>query len=169
MVTPRRDRPELPAGYISTAPKGMLSWAAAKKILSSFPYLWIATTNADGSPHLVQQWGVWVDDVLYFEGSDRTRWARNLARDARLAWGANVADRAVYGTADVDIVRGVEHRLAVKIAKAYTAKYGRGFTYRPKPEQYENGHVFRARPLKLIAFDVKKFNASAARFTFAER
>lgn len=168
-MTPRRDRPDLPKGYISTAPKGMLTWTAAKKILTTFPYLWIATTNADGSPHLVQQWGVWVDDILYFEGSDRTRWARNLARDHRLAWGANVADRAVYGTAAVDIVRGVEHRLAVRIAKAYAAKYGRTFAYRPKPEQYEKGHVFRARPLKLIAFDVKKFNASAARFTFADR
>jgi hypothetical protein len=168
VTTPRRDRPQLPTGYITTAPKGMLTWAAAKKILTTFPYLWIATTNTDGWPHLVQQWGVWVDDVLYFEGSDRTRWARNLARDPRLGWGANVADRAVYGEAVVDILKAVEHRLAVKIAKAYAAKYGRGFKYRPKPEQYEKGGVFRARPLKLIAFDVRKFNTSAARFTFGE-
>lgn len=30
------------------------------------------------------------------------------------------------------------------------------------------GYVFRARPIKVIAFDVKRFNTSAARFTFAE-
>ena len=114
----------------------------------------------------MQQWGVWVDDVLYFEGSDRTRWARNLARDPRLAFGMQNGDKAAYGEATVDIVRGVEHKLAVKIAKQYGAKYGRGFKYRPKPEQYEKSHVFRARPAKLIAFDVKKFNSSAARFTF---
>lgn len=145
----------------------MLAWPSVKKILTSFAHLWIATTDADGAPHLVQQWGVWVDDTLYFEGSDRTRWARNLARDPRLAWGAGVADRAVYGDANVDVVRNVEHALAVKIARAYAAKYGRTFRYRPKPEQYEKGHVFRARPIKLIAFDVKRFNASATRFTFA--
>ena len=166
MLAPKRDRPQLPKGYIKTTPKGMLTWPAAKRILTTFPYLWIATTDDDGAPHMVQQWGVWVDDILYFEGSDKTRWARNLARDARLAFGVNVADKAVYGTAEVAIVRGVSHAVAVKIARQYAAKYGKGFKYRPKPEQYEKGHVFRARPIKLIAFDVKRFNTSAARFTF---
>jgi hypothetical protein len=145
----------------------MLTWTATERILKTFPYLWIATVDADGRPHLVQQWGVWVDNTLYFEGSDRTRWARNLARDPRLGFGMQNGDRAVYGDAIVDLVRGPEHKLAVKIAKQYAAKYGPGFKYRPKPEQYETGHVFRGRPEKLIAFDVKKFNTSAARFTFS--
>jgi hypothetical protein len=164
--TPKRDRPRLPKGYISRAPEGMLTWAAAERILKAFPYLWIATTDADGRPHLVQQWGVWVDGALYFEGSDRTRWARNLARDPRLGFGIQHGDRAVYGAAVVDIVRGVDRTLATKIARQYATKYGREFKYRPKPEQYQEGHVFRARPEKMIAFDVKKFSTSAARFTF---
>lgn len=42
----------------------MLSWASVQRILRAAPYLWIATTNPDGSPHLVQQWCVWVDDTL---------------------------------------------------------------------------------------------------------
>jgi Pyridoxamine 5'-phosphate oxidase len=166
MPQPKRDRPQLPKGYISRAPKGMMAWPAVKKILTTFPYLWIATTDDDGRPHLVQQWGVWVDEVLYFEGSDKTRWARNLARDPRLAFGVNVADKAAYGEAMVDVLRGPDRKLATKIAKQYAAKYGRTFKYRPKPEQYEKGYVFRARPRKLIAFDVRKFNSSAARFTF---
>lgn len=166
MTAPKRDRPQLPTGYLSSAPKGMLTWAAAERILKTFPYLWIATTDADGRPHLVQQWGVWVNATLYFDGSDRTRWARNLARDPRLGFGMQQGDRALYGEAVVDVVRGVERKLATKIAKQYAAKYGRGFKYRPKPEQFEKGYVFRARPEKLIAFDVKKFNTSATRFTF---
>ena len=163
---PGRDRPQLPKGYIKTTPRGMLTWAAVTTILRAFPYLWIATTDADGAPHLVQQWGVWVDDTLYFEGSDRTRWARNLARDPRLAFGMQVEHRAVYGEARVDVLRPVPHGLAVKVAKDYARKYGRGFKYRPDPKGYEEGHLFRARPAKLIAFDVKRFNSSAARFTF---
>jgi len=145
----------------------MLTWKAVERILKTFPYLWIATADADGRPHLVQQWGVWVNGTLYFEGSDRTRWARNLTRDPRLGFGMQNGDRAVYGEAIVDIVRGVDRKLATKIASQYVAKYGRRFKYRPKPEQYEKGHVFRARPGKLIAFDVKKFNTSAARFMFS--
>lgn len=143
-----------------------MSWTAVKRILTTFPYLWIATTDADGRPHMVQQWGVWIDDVLYFEGSDRTRWARNLARDPRLAFGVSAGDEAAYGEATVDLLRGPDRALATKIAKQYAAKYGRTFKYRPKPEQYEKGYVFRARPTKLIAFDVRKFNTSAARFVF---
>lgn len=166
MAPPSRDRPQLPKGYISRAPRGMLSWTAVERILKTFPYLWIATVDPDGRPHLVQQWGVWVDGTLFFEGSERTRWARNLDRDPRLGFGMQTGDRALYGEATCDIVRGVEPKLATKIARQYSAKYGRGFNYTPKPEQYETGHVFRARPEKLIAFDVKKFNTSAARFTF---
>ena len=144
----------------------MLAWPAVEKILKTFPYLWIATTDADGKPHLVQQWGVWVENILYFEGSERTRWARNLARDGRLGFGLQVGDRAAYGEATVDVVLGMERALAAKIARQYTAKYGTKFKYRPKPEQYQNGHVFRARPVKLIAFDVRRFTTSAARFSF---
>jgi len=163
---PKRDRPRLPRGYISTAPKGMLTWTAARRILSTAPYLWIATTDADGRPHIVQSWGVWVDGALYFEGSDRTRWARNIARDPRVGFGMQHGDMAVYGEAAGDILRGVDRKLAARIATQYAAKCGRSFKYRPQAEQYERGPVFRARPEKLIAFDVKKFNTSAARFTF---
>lgn len=30
-------------------------------------------------------WGVWVDGTLHVGGGERTRWARNLAADPRLA------------------------------------------------------------------------------------
>ncbi len=156
----------MPEGYISTAAKGMLSWTSAKKILVDGRYIWLATTDRDGRPHLVQQWGVWVDDTLWFDGSERTRWARNLLRDGRLSFGTQIADRAVYGEATVEIVRGVAPRLAARLAREYTRKYGRAFGYRPKPAQYVEGYAFRARPSKVIAFDVKRFNTSAARFTF---
>lgn len=161
-----RDRPDLPNGYISRAPKGMLAWADAERVLRLGRYFWIATTDADGRPHLVQQWGAWVDGVLWFEGSERTRWARNLARDPRLGFGTQSGTRAVMAEATVDVVRGVERDVAKRIAARYAAKYGRTFSYRPKPEQYMKGHAFRARPSKLILFDVKQFTSSATRFTF---
>ncbi|MDO8506493.1 MAG: pyridoxamine 5'-phosphate oxidase family protein [Candidatus Limnocylindria bacterium] len=168
MTAPRRDRPQLPQGYITTAPAGMLSWAAVQRLLVSAPYFWIATTGADGAPHLVQQWGVWIDQQLIFEGSDHTRWARNLARDPRIGFGMQNGNDAVYGDGKVDVIRDVPIALARRIARQYGTKYGRGFKYRPKPEQYAKGYVFRVRPAKLIAFDVKRFNTSATRFTFAD-
>lgn len=169
IATPKRDRPQLPRGYITSAPKGMLSWATVQRILRTAQYLWLATTDADGSPHLVQQWCAWVDDTLYFEGSERTKWARNLARDPRIGFGLQVADRSAYGEAVVDSVRGLGRAVAVKIARQYATKYGPGFDYRPPADQYERGPVFRARPTRIIAFDVKRFGTSATRFTFDRR
>jgi nitroimidazol reductase NimA-like FMN-containing flavoprotein (pyridoxamine 5'-phosphate oxidase superfamily) len=144
----------------------MLDWNDAERILRGGRYYWIATTDADGGPHLVQQWGAWIGEHLYFEGSERTRWARNLERDPRVGFGTQSGTRAVFGQGTVDVVRGVEPPVAKRIASQYTAKYGKTFDYRPKPEQYEKGPVFRARPSKLIVFDVKHFNTSATRFTF---
>ena len=144
----------------------MLTWASVQRMLRAARYLWIATTGDDGSPHLVEQWCAWVDDTLFFEGSERTRWARNLARDARLAFGVQVADRAAYGDAVVEVAPGLDRAVAAKIARQYAAKYGPDFDYRPPVEQYMEGPIFRARPTKIIAFDVRRFNTSATRFTF---
>ena len=66
MAAPKRDRPHLPKGYIQTTPKGMLTWSAVETLFRGAPYFWIATTNADGRPHLVQQWAVWIDQQLFF-------------------------------------------------------------------------------------------------------
>ena len=144
----------------------MLAWADVERILSGGRFYWISTTDADARPHLVQQWGAWVDDHLYFEGSERTHWAQNLARDARVAFGTQTGTRALFGQGTVDVVRGVTADIAKRIARQYATKYGRTFDYRPKAAQYEKGHVFRATPSKIIAFDVKHFTASGTRFTF---
>jgi len=72
MKAPKRDRPHLPKGYIKIDPKGLLSWTAVERQLRTAPYFWIATTNDDGRPHLIQTWAVWVDQQLWFEGSERT-------------------------------------------------------------------------------------------------
>jgi hypothetical protein len=165
-VAPKRDRPQLPKGYLSKSTRGMLAWSEVESILRGGRFYWISTTDADGRPHLVQQWGAWVDEHLYFEGSERTHWAQNLARDPRVAFGTQIGSRALFGQGTVEVVRGVEPGVATRIASQYVTKYGRTFAYRPKPEQYVKGHVFRATPSKIIAFDVKHFTASGTRFTF---
>jgi len=167
MKAPARDRPKMPEGYITASPNGMLPWAVVERLLAGAPYFWIATTGTDGSPHLVQQWAVWIDQQLYFEGSESTRWARNLARDPRVSFGAQLGHRAIYGDGRVEVVRGVTPPLARRIARQYGTKYGSGFKYRPKAAQYESGVVFKVSPEKLIAFDVKHFNTSATRFRFS--
>ena len=44
---------------------------------------WLATIDADGSPHVTGIGAIWVDDQFWFETGERTRKARNIARDPR--------------------------------------------------------------------------------------
>jgi len=53
---------------------------------------WLATTNADGSPHLTGLGPLWVDGLVYFTTGASTRKGRNLARDPRCTLGISTAD-----------------------------------------------------------------------------
>jgi pyridoxamine 5'-phosphate oxidase-like protein len=44
---------------------------------------WLSTINADGGPHVTGIGALWVDGMFWFETGERTRKARNLARDPR--------------------------------------------------------------------------------------
>jgi hypothetical protein len=44
---------------------------------------WLATINADGSPHVNGIGAIWVDGSFWFETGESSRKGRNLARDPR--------------------------------------------------------------------------------------
>jgi PPOX class probable F420-dependent enzyme len=46
---------------------------------------WLSTINRDGSPHVTAVGALWVDGTFWFETGDRTRKAKNVARDPRCA------------------------------------------------------------------------------------
>ncbi len=157
----------MPTGYITTrSSRGMVPWSRAVALLERASGYWLATTDPDGRPHLVQQWGAWVDDRLFFEGSPETRWARNLARDQRavvsVERGSKIA--IVYGR--VTLGARAERSVLERVARAYAAKYGRGYGYRPKATQFEERGINALSPSKVLSWDVKTFGKSPTRFLF---
>jgi hypothetical protein len=65
---------------------------------------WLVTLNVDGSPHMTAVGALWVDDAFWFETGDRTRKARNVARDPRCTLGV--------ATHEFDlVVEGDAHRV----------------------------------------------------------
>ena len=62
---------------------------------------WLATVDRDGSPHVTGIGAIWVDGAFWFETGERTRKARNLARDPRctLSVAIHEFDLVVAGTA----------------------------------------------------------------------
>jgi Pyridoxamine 5'-phosphate oxidase len=62
---------------------------------------WLATVNADGSPHLTGIGATWSDGAFWFQTGERTRKARNLASDPRctLSLATDEFDLVVEGDA----------------------------------------------------------------------
>ena len=119
---PVADRPRMPAGYgVPGTDAGLLPWSWAAERLARARHYWLATAAADGSPHAVPVWGVWVGGRLYFGGHPRTRTLRNVAAYPRVA--AHIEDGG-----DVVIVEGVAERVADRallatLSAAGAAKY----------------------------------------------
>ena len=64
---------------------------------------WLATINADGSPHVTGVGALWVDGAFWFETGKTTRKGRNLARDPRctLSLATKEFDLVVNGDAEL--------------------------------------------------------------------
>jgi pyridoxamine 5'-phosphate oxidase-like protein len=65
---------------------------------------WLATTDADGSPHLAAVGAIWLDDKFYFTSGPRLRKSRNLAANPRCAVSVSLDDIDV-------VVEGTAHKV----------------------------------------------------------
>ena len=101
MTEPRPDRPHVPGYGIPASTDGLLPWSWAVERLEAAIVYWLATTGADGAPHLIPIWGAWVGDRWYVEGGP-TRWQRNLRENPQVAIHIEIGDEVVIveGTRD---------------------------------------------------------------------
>ena len=58
---------------------------AARRMFASLPSAAVATTSADGSPHVVPLWFVWPEDAIFVSTRQDGRTWANVARDPRVA------------------------------------------------------------------------------------
>ena len=149
---PRPSRAHFPPGYIEK-PADLLPWSHAHERLAEAQIYWIASVRPNGQPHLSPIWGVWLDNVLFFDGSPQSRRSRNIAANPSIA--VHV-ERGNAGK-DVVIVEGEagEYRpdraLAERLAAAYGAKYGES-GYSPSADQWDEGGLTAVRPRLVLAW-----------------
>jgi Pyridoxamine 5'-phosphate oxidase len=65
---------------------------------------WLATIDADGSPHVTGIGASWVDGSFWFQTGERTRKGRNLARDPRCVLSVAIHDFDV-------VVEGIAYKI----------------------------------------------------------
>jgi len=149
---PRADRAHFPPGYIEK-PADLLPWSHAHERLAQARIYWIASVRPNGQPHLSPIWGVWLHNVLYFDGSPASRRSRNIAENPSIA--VHV-ERGNAGK-DVVIVEGIagEYRpdraLAEQLAAAYGAKYAED-GYAPSADQWDEGGLTAVQPRLVLAW-----------------
>lgn len=115
---------------------------------------WLATTRADGRPHAMPIWAVWLDGALWFGTGLESVKGRNLLRDPRAVIHLESGD-------DVLILDGRAERAEDPAAyAAYTTKYG----IDASPEAFAAmpgvGALFRFTPAVAHTWEEKSFEDS---------
>ena len=79
---PKASRPHMPGYGLPKGQKGLLAWTWASERLRKSHNYWVATVRADGRPHLMPVWGLWMDGAFYFSTGRQSRKAKNLATNS---------------------------------------------------------------------------------------
>ena len=122
MRQPHAGRPHIP-GYGLSAAGDVLPWSWAEARLAETHTFWLSTVRADGRPHVMPVWGVWLDGCFYFSTGPQTRKAKNLASEPRcvVSAGNGSDDEALVLEGSAAIETDVS--ILEKAAQAYNAKY----------------------------------------------
>ena len=105
------------------------TWAKARGYLQeSTATYWLATVRPNGAPHVMPVLAVWVDGRLFFSAGERTRKARNLARDSRCVVTVEEEPVDLVIEGDASIVR--DDATLARVAEACASIYGWQVTVR---------------------------------------
>lgn len=141
LIIPPADRPQMPAGYgVPSTRKGMLSWEWVSEHMKNAPLYWIGTVHPGNRPHLMPNWGAWVDDRFFFSTDPSTRKGRNLEGNAHISVGIQDEQHTII--IEGVTARATDRALLSRIADEYERKYGM--------REGEEG-VYVVLPLKVIA------------------
>jgi hypothetical protein len=160
MKQPQILRPRFPEGYVDH-PKALLTWKRVEEKLAAARNYWLCTVRPDGRPHAVPKWGVWVDDMIYFDGSPETRHARNIRRNPSVTVHLESGDEVVIVDGIMRASPRPSPELGKKLARAYAAKYA-GLGYAPRPDQWDGGGLYEVIPQTALAWT--KFTDDPTKF-----
>jgi hypothetical protein len=122
---------------------------------------WLTTTRADGRPHAMPIWGVWLNGALWFGTGLESVKGRNLARDPRAVVHLESGD-------DVTILEGVADRAEDDAAyAAYGAKYDMEASAESFAALPQVGALFRFTPAVAHTWVESSFEDSRATFRLA--
>jgi pyridoxamine 5'-phosphate oxidase-like protein len=145
-----------PEEYGRSATK--LDWAAVRAELERAERYWISTTRPDGRPHVVPVDGIWMEDLWYYGGSEKTVHHRAVSANPNVVIHLEDAMRAVIVEGEVRVTKP-SASVATRLASVSREKYG----YAPSVADYRRG-TQTLFPSVVLAWT--EFPKDATRFRF---
>ena len=148
----------MPKDYrIRRSRAGLLPWSYVEKRMAGAHNYWIGSSGADGRPHAMPVWGVWIERKFFFGTDRKSRKGRNLAANRAVVVHLESGD-------EVAILEGMaaEVKDRAKLAAiddAFHAKYGMRLSTHPADVL-----VLEVAPEKVLGWREKDFNVSATRW-----
>jgi hypothetical protein len=160
---PKVSRPQMPGYGLPKGSKGLLPWTWAEQRLKKSHNYWITTVKADGSPHTMVVWGLWLDGRFLFSTGSKSVKARNLAKQSRCVIATELAHEVVIveGTAEI---ADVETRR--KMLPLYERKYKFDMGGMKDDILSMKEPVFSVRAQVVFGFWEKHFVGKSTRWTF---
>ena len=148
----------LPAGS-----KGLLPWSWAERRLKKSHNYWVTTVKPNASPHTMVVWGLWQSGRFLFSTGDKSRKARNLAKNNSCVVCTEQANEAV-------IVEGTAEIANVPARRKFLATYERKYKFDMKEMKQEilsmKEPVFAVRPRVVFGLWEKQFISKTTRWLF---
>ena len=147
----------MPSGYgISAEAEGYVSWSWVEEQLTAARSYWVCTTRADGRPHAMPVWGLWLDDLLLFSTDPSSLKARNFLARPDVVVHLESCD-------DVVVLEGRVGRMDAALVDAFCDAYEVKYSHRPEPDNEAHG-LYQLRPDRVLAWREADFPTSATRF-----
>jgi hypothetical protein len=136
-----------------------LPWSTVVEWLTEARNYWVCTTRADGRPHAMPVWGLWIDDGVWFSTDPTSFKAKNMVARPDVVIHLESGD-------EVCVIEGravkVEHEDALaEFDDLYDAKY----QVRPSAMGDAAG-VYVVKPATALVWTEADFPTTATRFTF---
>ncbi len=158
----KSSRPSVPASYgLHPAPggTGLLPWAWAEQRLAAAHNYWVGSTGANGRPHAIPVWGIWLQGTLLFSTARASRKARNLHRNPAVVVHLESGDEAV-------ILEGRAVEVADRgLLEAYRQAYEVKYAFRPDLDD-PSDVTLMIRPDKAFGWTEAEYPGSATRWEF---
>jgi hypothetical protein len=151
------ERPGMPSGYgISAEQSGFVAWSWVEEQLGSARSYWVCSTRADGRPHAMPVWGLWLADRLLFSTDPTSLKARNFVERPDVVVHLESGD-------DVVVLEGRVEGLDPAVIEAFCDAYDEKYSHRPDPDNEAHG-CYQLRPERVLAWRESDFPTSATRF-----